>query len=86
MEGLKKHDVDGIAAIVSDDLAFVTHTKTLSQEQFLQMLQALYAGFPDWHYDHDPPELREKTKVELRRTDARFVDVLPKTKAASENE
>jgi hypothetical protein len=22
------------------------------------MLRALYAGFPDWHYDHDEPEHR----------------------------
>jgi hypothetical protein len=21
------------------------------------MLEALYAGFPDWHYDHEPPEV-----------------------------
>jgi|SRR5579872_5401711 len=61
MEGLKKHDVAGIAETVSDDLAFVTQTKTLSKEQFLQMLQALYAGFPDWHYDNDAPELRDET-------------------------
>ena len=58
IDGLKQHDVAGIAATVSDDLAFVTQTKTLTREQFLQMLRALYAGFPDWHYDHDPPELR----------------------------
>ena len=57
MDGLKKHDVAGIATTVSDDLAFVTQTKTLTKDQFLQMLQALYAGFPDWHYDNDPPEL-----------------------------
>ena len=22
------------------------------------MLRALYTGFPDWHYDHDPIEVR----------------------------
>ncbi len=61
IDGLKKHDVAGIAETVSEDLAFVTLNKTLTKDQFLQMLRALYAGFPDWHYDHDPPELRDET-------------------------
>lgn len=56
--GLKAHDVDGIAATLSDDLAFVTPSRTLDKPQFLAMLRALYGGFPDWHYDHDPPEWR----------------------------
>jgi predicted ester cyclase len=58
IEGLKAHDVDRIAATVSDDLAFVTPARTLDKRQFLAMLRALYAGFPDWHYDHDEPERR----------------------------
>jgi hypothetical protein len=58
IEGLKQHDVAGIATTVSDDLAFVTQTKTLTRDPFLQLLRALYAGFPDWHYDHDSPERR----------------------------
>lgn len=56
--GLKSHDVDTIAETVSEDLAFVTPAKTLTKGQFLQMLRALYTGFPDWHYEHAPPELR----------------------------
>lgn len=56
MEGLKAHDVDRIAGTVADDLAFVTPSRTLTRPQFLQMLRALYAGFPDWHYEHDLPE------------------------------
>jgi hypothetical protein len=58
IKGLETHDVDRIAAAVADDLEFVTPARTLDKEQFLQMLRALYAGFPDWHYDHDEPELR----------------------------
>jgi len=58
MEGLKTHDVDRIATTVSDALAFVTATATLNKEQFLRMLRALYTGFPNWHYDHDEPEMR----------------------------
>jgi predicted ester cyclase len=56
IDGLKNHDIEIIAGTVSDDLAFVTATRTLNREQFLQMLGALYSGFPDWHYDHDRPE------------------------------
>jgi predicted ester cyclase len=58
MEGLKAHDVERIALSVSDDLAFVTPERILTKEQFLELLRALYAGFPDWHYDHDEPKLR----------------------------
>jgi predicted ester cyclase len=54
--GLKTHDLDRIAATVSDDLTFITPSKTLNKAQFLEMLRALYAAFPDWQYDHDPPE------------------------------
>jgi predicted ester cyclase len=58
MEGLKTHDVDRIAATVADDMVAITPAATLNKEQFLQMLRALYAGFPDWHYAHDEPEIR----------------------------
>jgi len=58
IEGLKNHDVEKIAAAVSDNLAFVTPTRTLDKQQFLAMLRALYAGFPDWQYEHDEPECR----------------------------
>ncbi len=58
IDGLKAHNVDNIAAAVSDELVFVTPARVLNKEQFLSMLRALYAGFPDWHYDHDEPECR----------------------------
>jgi hypothetical protein len=58
IEGLKAHNIGLIASTVSDDLAFVTPSRTLNKEQFLVLLRALYAGFSDWHYDHDEPELR----------------------------
>jgi predicted ester cyclase len=57
--GLKKHDVDAIAKTVSDDLAFITPARTLTRDQFLEMLRALYAAFPDWRYDNEPPEQRD---------------------------
>ena len=58
IEGLRTHDVEKIASTVADDLRFVTATTTLNKQQFLAMLRALYAAFPDWHYDHDVPEVR----------------------------
>jgi predicted ester cyclase len=60
IEGLKTHDVDKIGRSVADDLAFVTANRTLGKEQFLGMLRAIYAGVPDWHYDHDGPEYRQE--------------------------
>jgi len=56
IEGLKAHDVRKVADTVSDDLAFVSATRTLNKAEFLRMLGALYTGFPDWHYNHDAPE------------------------------
>jgi predicted ester cyclase len=60
IEGLKTHDVARIGRAVADDLAFVTATRVLTKEQFLGMLRAIYAGFPDWHYEHDGPEFRQE--------------------------
>jgi predicted ester cyclase len=60
ISGLKSHDIARIADTVADDMVFVTPGRTLDKEQFLAMLRALYTGFPDWHYDHDAPELREE--------------------------
>lgn len=56
IEGLKAHDVPAIAETVAEELAFISATRTLNKAEFLKMLNALYTGFPDWHYDHDTPE------------------------------
>ena len=57
--GLKAHDVSKIASTVADDLRFITPgTTTVDKQRFLTFLHALYAAFPDWHYDHDEPEWR----------------------------
>lgn len=53
--GLKAHDVARIAATMSDDLVVLSSGKTVAKADFLPFLHALYAGFPDWHYDHEPP-------------------------------
>lgn len=52
---LKAHDVDAVASTAAADIAFIGATRTLDKAGFLAMLRALYTGFPDWHYDHDPP-------------------------------
>lgn len=54
--GLKAHDVEKIGETAAENIQFVAATRTLDKPTFLAMLRALYTGFPDWHYDHDPPE------------------------------
>lgn len=66
IEGLKAHDVAKVATTVADDLAFVTPARTMGKAQFLAFLRALYAGFPDWHYDHDPPQARADGAIAVR--------------------
>ena len=56
IEGLKTHDVARIAATMADDLVVISSGKTVAKADFLPFLHALYAGFPDWRYDHDAPE------------------------------
>ena len=59
IDGLKSHDVQKVGSAVSEDLAFILPDRTLNKTQFLAMLQALYAAFPDWHYDNSEPEIRQ---------------------------
>jgi hypothetical protein len=66
IEGLKAHDVERVAGTVADDLAFVTPARTMAKAQFLAFLRALYAGFPDWRYDHDPPRLLADDMIAVR--------------------
>jgi hypothetical protein len=56
IDGLKQHDLEQIASTVADDAAMVLPARTLTKAEFLGMLRALYDAFPDWHYDHDPPQ------------------------------
>ncbi len=58
MEGLRTHDVARIGAALADTLRFVTPARVMEKPQTLAFLAALYTGFPDWHYDNDPPALR----------------------------
>ena len=53
--GRKTHDVAAIGAALAEDVRFVTPVKMREKPAILEFLAALYAGFPDWHYDHDEP-------------------------------
>jgi len=66
VEGLKTHDVAKIGATVADGLAFVTPRKTMDKREFLAFITALYSGFPDWHYDHDPIEARDDGSIAIK--------------------
>lgn len=57
MEGLRRHDIAMIAESFAPDLRFVTPVRTMDSAQTLAFLHALYSGFPDWHYDNDPPRV-----------------------------
>lgn len=65
VEGLKAHDLAGIRAAVAPDVRFVTPARTLDRDEFLALLGALYAAFPDWSYAHDPPR-RQGDVIALR--------------------
>jgi hypothetical protein len=56
MQGLRAHDIDLIGSTLSDEARFVTPVRTMQKAQILEFLQALYAGFPNWSYENDPPE------------------------------
>jgi hypothetical protein len=58
VEGLKTHDIARIAGTVAEDLLFISATRILDKAQFLKMLTALYAGFPDWTYEYNVIEDR----------------------------
>ena len=55
LAGLKAHDVDAIGSSLAEDVRFVTPVKTMGKTSILEFLAALYAGFPDWSYEHDEP-------------------------------
>jgi len=66
VDGLRAHDVEKIAASVDDSLVFITPVRVMDKAQFLTFVAALYAGFPDWSYDHDEPATREDGSIGIR--------------------
>lgn len=57
MEGLRTHDIGCIGDALADTVRFVTPVRSMDKAQTLAFLAALYAGFPDWSYENDPPVL-----------------------------
>jgi hypothetical protein len=55
VNGLKAHDIVAIGKSLAENIKFVTPVKTMGKPLILEFLTALYAGFPDWNYDHDDP-------------------------------
>lgn len=64
--GLRAHDVPLVASTVADDLLFISATRILNKAQFLQMLTALYLGFPDWTYEYTEIEDRGQGNFAIR--------------------
>lgn len=63
VEGLKNHDVEKIGSSFDPEVVFVTPARTMGYDEILAFLSALYRGFPDWHYDHDPPVLQDDGSI-----------------------
>ncbi len=66
MDGLQTHDLAKIAASFADEIVFITPSRTMARAEILAFLTALYRGFPDWHYDHDPPITREDGMIGVK--------------------
>ena len=65
VEGLKAHDVCAIGKTLSEEVKFVTLAKTMEKTSILEFLAALYAGFPDWSYDHDELVRRDEESYSI---------------------
>ena len=63
IDGLKSHDLEKIGASFADEVVFVTPARTMGRDEILAFLAALYRGFPDWSYDHDPLVLRKDGSI-----------------------
>ena len=59
IEGLKSHNVELIGSTFAEEIQFITPVKSMDKNQILEFLSALYRGFPDWTYQHDPALIQE---------------------------
>lgn len=66
MDGLKSHDIEKIAASFAPQIQFVTPAKSMGHDDILAFLSALYRGFPDWSYQHEPPVRRENGTIGVK--------------------
>lgn len=58
VSSLVEHDLAKIAATLAEDMTFISATRILDKQQFIAMLSALYAGFPDWDHGYNEIENR----------------------------
>ena len=58
VSSLVDHDTRGVAATLADNMMFISATRILDKQQFVGMLNALYAGFPDWNHGYEEIENR----------------------------
>lgn len=66
IEGLTTHDLARITHTLDEGLLFISATRILDKPQFVEMLRALYAGFPDWRYEYDRIEDRGEGNYAIR--------------------
>ncbi|MGD8478008.1 MAG: ester cyclase, partial [Burkholderiales bacterium] len=66
ISGLINHDVAAVARTVAEDLLFISATRILGKPQFLDLLSALYAGFPDWIYEYTEIEDRGQQNYAIK--------------------
>ena len=65
VSALADHDLKRISATLADELMFISATRTLDKEQFVAMLGALYAGFPDWNHGFHEIENRGESNYAI---------------------
>ena len=64
---LSSHDMEGLAARITDDAVLVTPMGELPRTAFLATMQALFAGFPDFSFEHGPARVAgDRITVEMR--------------------
>jgi predicted ester cyclase len=67
LAALASHDVDDLAALTADDLRFISPVGELRKAEFLALMRGLFAGFPDWTFDHGRLRMGwDHATVELR--------------------
>lgn len=66
MDGLKSQDIEKIAASFAPQIQFVTPAKSMGHDDILTFLSALYRGFPDWSYQHEPPVRRKDGAIGVK--------------------
>ena len=54
LSALQRHSLKEVEELLSDELEFVTPVETLDKQAFVEFIRGLFAGFPDWRFEHGP--------------------------------